>query len=483
MKTLNRRDFPGAHYPERIIQFGEGNFLRAFVDWQVDLLNEHTDLNSGVVIVRPIESTFPPSLSTQDGLYTTIIRGLNEQGEAVSDARLIRSVNREISVYGDYDAFLKLAHNPEMRFVFSNTTEAGISYHAGDKFDDAPAVSYPAKLTRLLFERYSHFNGAQDKGWIIIPCELIDYNGDALRELVLRYAQEWALPAAFITWLDQANVFCSTLVDRIVTGYPRDEAAQLEADLGYHDAFLDTAEHFYLFVIQGPKSLATELRLDKYPLNVLIVDDIKPYKERKVAILNGAHTALVPVAFQAGLDTVGEAMNDTEICAFVEKAIYEEIIPVLDLPRDELESFASAVTGRFRNPYIKHQLLSIALNGMTKFRTRILPQLLAGQEANGKLPARLTFALAALIAFYRGERSGESYPVQDDAHWMTRFQQLWSQYGDRQITTQQLVSDVLAVEAHWEQDLTKVAGLVEQVTADLDAILTKGMREAVKPLC
>lgn len=483
MKTLNRRDFPGAHYPERIIQFGEGNFLRAFVDWQVDLLNEHTDLNAGVVVVRPIDSTFPPSLSTQDGLYTTIIRGLNEQGEAVSDARLIRSVNREISVYSDYDAFLKLAHNPDMRFVFSNTTEAGINYHAGDKFDDAPAVSYPAKLTRLLFERYSHFNGAEDKGWVIIPCELIDYNGDALRELVLRYAQEWQLPEAFTGWLNKANVFCSTLVDRIVTGYPRDEVAQLEAELGYHDAFLDTAEHFYLFVIQGPKSLAAELRLNDYPLNILIVDDIKPYKERKVAILNGAHTALVPVAFLSGLDTVGEAMNDAEICAFVENAIYQEIIPVLDLPRDELESFASAVTGRFRNPYIKHQLLSIALNGMTKFRTRILPQLLAGQQANGTLPARLTFALAALIAFYRAERNGETYPVQDDAHWLTRFQQLWSQHGDRQISTRELVAAVLAVEEHWEQDLTKVAGLVEQVTADLDSILNKGMREAVKPLC
>ncbi len=250
-----RRDFPGAQYPERIIQFGEGNFLRAFVDWQIDLLNEHTDLNSGVVVVRPIETSFPPSLSTQDGLYTTIIRGLNEKGEAVSDARLIRSVNREISVYSEYDEFLKLAHNPEMRFVFSNTTEAGISYHAGDKFDDAPAVSYPAKLTRLLFERFSHFNGALDKGWIIIPCELIDYNGDALRELVLRYAQEWALPEAFIQWLDQANSFCSTLVDRIVTGYPRDEVAKLEEELGYHDGFLDTAEHFYLFVIQGPKRI------------------------------------------------------------------------------------------------------------------------------------------------------------------------------------------------------------------------------------
>ena len=483
MQTLNRRDFPGAQYPERIIQFGEGNFLRAFVDWQVDLLNEHTDLNSGVVIVRPIESTFPPSLSTQDGLYTTIIRGLNEKGEAVSDARLIRSVNREISVYSEYDEFLKLAHNPDMRFVFSNTTEAGISYHAGDRFEDTPAVSYPAKLTRLLFERFSHFNGASDKGWIIIPCELIDYNGDALRELVLRYAQEWALPEAFIQWLDQANTFCSTLVDRIVTGYPRDEVAKLEAELGYHDAFLDTAEHFYLFVIQGPKSLASELRLDKYPLNVLIVDDIKPYKERKVAILNGAHTALVPVAWQAGLDTVGEAMNDAEIRAFVEKAIYEEIIPVLDLPRDELASFASAATGRFCNPYIKHQLLSIALNGMTKFRTRILPQLLAGQQASGKLPARLTFALAALIAFYRGERNGESYPVQDDAHWMTRFQQLWSQHHDRQISTEDLVKAVLAVTEHWEQDLTEISGLVEQVTADMDSILLKGMREAVKPLC
>ncbi len=483
MKTINRRDFPGAQYPERIIQFGEGNFLRAFFDWQIDLLNEHTDLDAGIVIVRPIESDFPPSLSTQDGLYTTIIRGLNEKGEAVSDARLIRSVNREISVYTHYDEFLKLAHNPDIRFVFSNTTEAGISYHAGDKFEDAPAVSYPAKLTRLLFERFSHFNGAADKGWVIVPCELIDYNGEALRELVLRYAQEWALPAAFVQWLDSANAFCSTLVDRIVTGYPRDEVASIEAELGYHDGFLDTAEHFYLFVIQGPKSLASELRLDKFPLNVLIVDDIKPYKERKVAILNGAHTALVPVAYQAGIDTVGEAMNDSDICAFVEKAIYDEIIPVLDLPRDELETFASAVTGRFRNPYIKHQLLSISLNGMTKFRTRILPQLLAGHKATGKLPARLTFALAALMAFYRGERNGETYPVQDDAHWIERYQKLWAQHGDRQISTSELVKAVLSVSEHWEQDLTQVTGLVEQVSLDLDAILLRGMRDAVKPLC
>ncbi|MEY8709165.1 tagaturonate reductase [Mangrovibacter phragmitis] len=483
MKTLNRQDFPGNAYPDRIIQFGEGNFLRAFIDWQIDLLNEKTDLNAGVVIVRPIDSNFPPSLSTQDGLYTTIIRGLNDRGEAVSESRLIRSVNRELNVYQDYDEFLKLAHNPDIRFVFSNTTEAGIAWHEGDTFQDAPAVSFPAKLTRLLFERYSHFNGAKDKGWVLIPCELIDYNGETLRELVLRYAIAWNLPGAFSRWLEESNTFCSTLVDRIVTGYPRDEASAIEESLGYHDSFLDTAEHFYLFVIQGPQWLASELRLDQLPLNVLIVDNIKPYKERKVAILNGAHTALVPVAFLAGLNTVGEAMSDGEICAFVENAIREEIIPVLDLPKDELESFARAVVGRFRNPYIKHQLLSIALNGMTKFRTRILPQLLAGQATTGKLPARLTFALAALIAFYQGERNGETYPLQDDAHWLERYQQLWGGVRDKQVTVRHLVDVVLSDSDHWEQDLTNVPGLADQVTANLESILKLGMRSAVKPLC
>ena len=483
MKTLNRHDFPGARYPDRIIQFGEGNFLRAFIDWQIDLLNEHTDLNAGVVVVRPIDSEFPPSLSTQDGLYTTVIRGLNEQGEAVSDARLIRSVNREINVYQDYDAFLKLAHNPAIRFVFSNTTEAGISYHAGDKFEDAPAASYPAKLTRLLFERFSYFDGAADKGWVIIPCELIDYNGEALLELVLRYAQEWALPTTFSKWLHEANTFCSTLVDRIVTGYPRDEAAAIETQLGYQDTFLDTAEHFYLFVIQGPDWLAKELRLDRYPLNVKIVDDIRPYKARKVAILNGAHTALVPVAWLAGLNTVGEAMNDAEVCRFVEKTIAEEIIPVLDLPRDELLAFAEAVIGRFRNPYIQHQLLSIALNGMTKFRTRILPQLLAGLQATGELPPRLTFALAALIAFYQGERNGERYPLQDDEHWLVRYQQLWANLRDRQIDMRQLVHAVLSDSAHWGQDLTEVTNLVDRVAEDLQLIQSQGMRAVLGRYC
>ncbi|AYD45352.1 altronate oxidoreductase [Yersinia kristensenii] len=479
MQALNRRDFPGRSHPDKIIQFGEGNFLRAFVDWQIDLLNEHTDLNAGIVVIRPIDSDFPPSLSTQDGLYTAVIRGLNEQGETVRESRLIRSVNREINIYRQFDEYLALARDPNIRFMFSNTTEAGIAWNEADQFSDAPPSSFPAKLTRLLFERFEHFAGAADKGWVLLPCELIDYNGEALRELVLRYASHWQLPAAFTQWLTENNTFCSTLVDRIVTGYPRDEVAALQAELGYQDSFLDTAEYFYLFVIQGPKELAQELRLDKLDLNVLIVDDIKPYKERKVAILNGAHTALVPVAYLSGLDTVGQTMDDAQISRFVEKTITEEIVPVLDLPKDELLSFSQAVLSRFRNPFIQHQLLSIALNGMTKFRTRILPQLLTYQQQQGKLPPRLTFALAALIAFYRGERDGQTYPLQDDAHWLERYSTLWNGVKNGDIALAELVNGVLSDATHWGQDLTAVPQLANQVTEQLQTIIDSGMRVAV----
>ncbi|CNK89346.1 Altronate oxidoreductase [Yersinia aldovae ATCC 35236] len=479
MQTLNRRDFPGRSHPDKIIQFGEGNFLRAFVDWQIDLLNEHTDLNAGIVVIRPIDSDFPPSLSTQDGLYTAVIRGLNEQGEAVRESRLIRSVNREINIYHQFDEYLALARDPNIRFMFSNTTEAGIAWNEADQFSDAPPSSFPAKLTRLLFERFEHFDGAADKGWVLLPCELIDYNGEALRELVLRYASQWQLPAAFTQWLTENNTFCSTLVDRIVTGYPRDEVTALQTELGYQDSFLDTAEYFYLFVIQGPKSLAQELRLNQLDLNIRIVDDIKPYKERKVAILNGAHTALVPVAYLAGLDTVGQTMDDAQISRFVEKTITEEIVPVLDLPEDELLSFSQAVLSRFRNPFIQHQLLSISLNGMTKFRTRILPQLLTYQQQQGKLPPRLTFALAALIAFYRGERDGQTYPLQDDAHWLERYSTLWNGVKHGDSTLAELVNSVLSDRDHWGQDLTAVPQLAAQVTEQLQTILDRGMRAAV----
>ncbi|AIJ08640.1 MULTISPECIES: tagaturonate reductase [Edwardsiella] len=487
MQTLNRRDFPGRQHPDKVIQFGEGNFLRAFVDWQLDLLNEHTDLDAGIVVVRPIDGDFPPSLNRQDGLYTTIVRGLNGRGEAVSVSRVIRSVNRELNVYREFDAFLALARDPNIRFVFSNTTEAGISYAPQDRLGDTPPSSFPAKLTRLLYERFCHFDGAADRGWVLLPCELIDYNGGALHELVLRYAEQWDLPPAFTVWLNEHNTFCSTLVDRIVTGYPRDEASSLCDELGYQDSFLDTAEYFYLFVIQGPQWLAQALCLDAYaaaqgPLNIRIVEDIRPYKERKVAILNGAHTALVPVAYLAGLDTVGQSMDDALVAAFVTQTIAQEIVPQLDLPAEELNAFSAAVIARFRNPYIQHQLLSIALNGMTKFRTRILPQLLSYRACRNAVPVRLSFALAALIAFYRGERDGLRYPLQDDAHWLDFYAAGWQAVRAGEQTLEQLVSAVLAQSAHWGEDLNRIPGLTQQVSGALLAIEQQGMRAALSAL-
>lgn len=483
MKQLNRQNYPGPTYPTKIVQFGEGNFLRAFVDWQIDLLNEKTDLNAGITVVRPIDTDFPPLLNTQDGLYTTIIRGLNEQGERVKDFRIIRSINNEINIYKQFDDYLALAKDENIEFIFSNTTEAGISYHAGDKLTDRPATSYPAKLTQFLYTRFQHFTGATDKGLIIIPCELIDYNGEALQELVNRYAKEWQLPNAFIDWLNSSNTFCSTLVDRIVTGYPRNEVAELQQELGYQDTFLDTAEYFYLFVIQGPKSLATKLRLELLNLNILLVDDIKPYKERKVAILNGAHTAMVPVAYLAGLNDVGSTMQDEQLLSFVEQAIYQEIMPVLSLPQDELQAFAKAVINRFKNPFIVHQLLAISLNSMTKYRTRILPQLLAYQEKYQQLPKCLTFALAALIVFYQGKRNDEQIPLQDDGWILEMYNKLWQQHADQQISTLQLVAEVLAQSQHWGCDLTQTSELVDTVSEQVDTILAKGMRASLQSYC
>ncbi|WP_439236127.1 tagaturonate reductase [Lonepinella koalarum] len=483
MQTLNRKNFPGRQHPTKIIQFGEGNFLRAFVDWQIDLLNEQTDLNAGVTIIRPINTDFPPSLNTQDGLYTTVIRGLDEKGDVVKQCRIIRSVNQEMNIYQDYDDYLQLAHNLEIKFIFSNTTEAGISYNENDQFDDRPPSSYPAKLTRLLYERFIAVNGDKQQGFILLPCELIDYNGEQLKHMVLKYAQQWQLSTVFINWLETANTFCSTLVDRIVTGYPRNEATELEAELGYQDSFLDTAEYFHLFVIQGPKSLAQWLRLDQADLNILIVDDIKPYKERKVAILNGAHTALVPVAYLSGVNTVGEAMDDPALCQFVKTAVENEIIPVLSLAKDELQQFADAVIKRFRNPFIQHQLLSISLNSMTKYRTRNLPQLLAYQQKYQKLPPRLTFAFAALIAFYRGQRNGETIPLQDDEIWLNNYKQWWGQYETGHLSLSQLVCYVLAQEKHWQQDLRLIPQLADTLTEQLTMIIQQGMRTALAHYC
>ncbi|WP_392561150.1 tagaturonate reductase [Orbus sturtevantii] len=474
-KLLNRQNFPGPAYPEKVLQFGEGNFLRAFIDWIIDNLNEKTDFNSGITIIRPID-THQPTLNGQDGLYTTVIRGINEQGVAVAEPKIIYSVNREISVYQEFNEYLKCAENPDLEFIFSNTTEAGITFSDQDKLSATPPATFPAKLTVLLYHRFKHFNGQKEKGLIIIPCELIDYNGEKLKEYVIKYAELWRLDADFVSWLNDANTFCSTLVDRIVTGYPKDEAAKLEQELGYQDKFLDTAEYFYLFVIQGPNWIKDKLKLNEVNMNILVADDIKPYKERKVGILNGAHTAMVPVAYLAGIRTVGEAMANAKVENFIKNLLNKEVIPTLSLDKDELNQFASDVLNRFKNPFIKHELIAISLNSLTKFKTRLLPQLVTYSQKFNQPPKYIAFALSALIAFYHGEYQGNKIPLTDDKHLLDRFE-AWQYLYKRDV--KQLVSNVLGMADHWEQDLNAIPELTDLVTKNLQAILANDIESVI----
>ncbi len=469
MQTLQREK--PFNRPIRFLQFGEGNFLRAFVDWQIDLLNERTGLDAGVVVVRPRGNPSLPLLDVQGGVFTTLIRGLDESGKPVKTYRQIECVEREIDLGQNYAQYLALAANPDLRFVVSNTTEAGIATNDTDRLEDSPPATFPAKLTRFLHERFKHFGGAADKGLVLLPCELIDYNGDALRAAVLHFARLWQLGERFEAWLGGACTFCSTLVDRIVTGYPQAEMAQIDEELGYHDQFLVTAEYFYLFVIQGPQWLAKELKLDGADLNIRLVDDITPYKQRKVGVLNGGHTVLVPVALLAGLHEVGEAVADPVVGPFLLDVLNEEIIPALPLARAELDSFAADVLRRFRNPYIHHRLESIALNSWSKYAARVLPQLLQYQRSTGKLPQRLLIALAATMVLYRGKL----IKLSDDPAWLAWFEAGWGKVDAGQWTVQQLATEWLGNIALWGQDLNGISGLSDALAQILETIETQGI--------
>jgi tagaturonate reductase len=464
--------------PARFLQFGQGNFMRGFADWYVDLLNERTGLNADVVIVRPTTRSNAPLLDTQDGLYHVLVRGIDESGQVVREFRRIDCVQREIDLRTQWDDYLALARMPSFRFVLSNTTEAGIAINDSDRFEDTPPQSFPAKLTRWLAERFRHFGGSAASGLVFLPCELIDNNGPALRAAVRHFARLWALPAAFDDWLDTHCTFCSTLVDRIVTGHPAEEMAAIEIELGHADPFLVSAEYFNLFVIEGPASLADELRLAGSGLNIELVDDIKPYKQRKVGVLNGAHTALVPVALLAGLETVGEAVADEQVGRFLVAAIEQEIIPALPLPRSDLEPFAADVLRRFRNPFIRHRLASIALNSWSKFAARVMPQLLRFEALNGALPRRLVLALAATLLVYLRE----TIPLGDDATHLDWFAQLRTQLADRRVSLGQLAEQCLARPAFWGRDLNTVPGLRAALAEALHAIDSQGMRAALAAL-
>lgn len=411
---------------ETVIQFGEGGFLRAFTDWMIDKMNKKGLYNGNIVIVQPIEKGMCEKLEEQDCIYTHIIRGIDKGVEKV-ESEVITSISRCVNPYKDYQAYLDLAKNPDFRFVISNTTEAGISYEPEEMHTDRIQKSFPAKVTVLLYERFKN----NLDGFVFLPCELIDKNGTTLKSIVLKYADDWKLGEDFKKFVCEKNFFMNTLVDRIVTGYPKDE----KIDLPYEDNMLDTSEYFHLWVIEGEKSFEDEFPLKAAGLNVIWTDDMSMYRTRKVRILNGAHTSTVAYAMLEGIETVKECMDNEKMRAFIRKSIFEEIMPTIDLPEDELKEFANAVLDRFSNPYIRHLWSSIVLNSVSKFKVRVLPSLLEHIKRLNKMPENLIFALACLIRLYKTDM------VNDDKDVM-------------EFMKNASVEEILANEKLWDADLS-----------------------------
>ena len=414
-------------------------------------------------------------LNEQDCLYHLNLQGL-DKGQPVDSVDMIDVVSRGINPYRDFEEYLKLAEQPQMRFIISNTTEAGIAFDPDCKLSDKPALSYPGKLTQLLYHRFEYFKGDMSKGFIIFPCELIFENGKHLKECIRQYIDLWNLGEDFRNWFENACGVYSTLVDRIVPGYPRDTAPQLCERVGYQDNLLDKAEIFHLWVIEAPKEVALEFPADKAGLNVLFVPSEAPYHERKVTLLNGPHTVLSPVGYLSGLNTVKECCEDPVIGKFVHKVMYEELLPTLNLPENELLQFAGDVMDRFRNPFVKHFVTSIMLNSFPKFRTRNLPGIKTYLERKGELPAGLVLGLAAICTYYKGGKRGDDDIVpNDDPKIMDLLKDLWAT-GD----VRQVAEGVLGAEFIWDENLNEIPGLTRLLTKALALIQMEGMRKAVE---
>lgn len=491
MKALSKQTAPKSNAPERIIQFGEGNFLRAFVDWIIYNMNQKTDFNSSVVVVQPIERGMAEWLNGQDCLYHVNLQG-RQNGKPVNELTRIDVISRALNPYSQNSAFMALADQPEIRFVISNTTEAGIAFDPNCKFTDAPASSYPGKLTQLLFRRFKTFNGDPKKGLIIMPCELIFLNGHHLKECIAQYIELWKEDfgkdyTRFKNWVNKYCYVCATLVDRIVPGFPRKEIAQIQKKICYADNLVVQAEIFHLWVIEKPTNMSIaalrkEFPAEKAGLHVLIAESEAPYHERKVTLLNGPHTVLSPVSYLSGINIVRDALHHPVVGKYIKKVQYDELMQTLNLPMAELQQFAADVLERFDNPYVDHAVTSIMLNSFPKYQTRDLPGVKVYLERKGELPKGLVLGLAAIITYYKGGTRADGAPIEpnDDAKIMELLKELWAT-GD----TRKVAEGVLgAADLIWKDhgNLNEIPGMTDMVTDFLNQIQEKGMLETVKTI-
>ena len=472
MNNLNRKNTDNeSKLPIKIVQFGEGNFLRGFIGDAFQQLNKKSDFGAGIAVVQPIKNGLVSMLNKQDGLYTLFLNGI-KSGEEIQTKELITNIVKGIDPYKNFDEYLELAKEENLEFIISNTTEAGIAFDANDTLEMKPPNSFPAKLTVLLYERFKFFKGDSKKGLTIIPCELINYNADNLKEIILKYIEIWNLEADFKKWINDSNTFHNTLVDRIVPGYPKDQIEKYNAQLDYQDDLIVTAEPFFLWVIEGDNALKEKLPFEQTDLDVKIVKDIQPFRTRKVRILNGAHTAMVPFSILYGNTTVRETIENDFTGKFIKNVVYDEIIKTLDLSETELKSFSNEVFDRFRNPFVEHQLSSIALNSISKFKVRVLPSLLKYIELNNKIPVHLVFAFASLIRFYKGDWNEMVLPVQDDKEIINTFKEIWGLKDYEQIT-----KIVLGNQEFWGQDLNLINNLTQAITLGVKEIDENGIEQ------
>ena len=474
--------------PVGILQIGDGNFLRAFADWMIDVANGAGLFNGQVTLAQPLARGIAEQLNAQDGLYTVLLRGV-QNGQAVESKRIVSCVKRALNPYSEWDAMLATAQDASLRFVVSNTTEAGIAYAEEAYTPGQCQVSFPAKVTALLLARFKALGGGAQTGLVFLPCELIEANGTKLKKYVLQYAKAWALPADFVAWVETHNVFCNTLVDRIVPGFPAAEAQSIYAKLGYQDPLLVAAEPFLLWVIEGPAAIAKELPLREAGLDVVWTDDLQPYRTRKVRILNGAHTASSLAAYCAGLDSVKSMTEDAAVSAYLNKVMFDEIVPFVPLPEAERQAYAKTIMERFANPNIVHELISIALNSVSKWQVRVLPTVKDYVAKNGKAPAGLSFSLAALLNFYHGRfnaageyegvrQGNQTYPIRDSAEILAIVDAAWKASDDASVQVKTLLADARL----WGEDLTRIAGLAEQTAASLARIRAVGVKAAMGEL-
>lgn len=483
--TAKERELLTREFPERVIQIGEGKFLRGFVDWMLHRLNQAGKFQGSVVVVapRPTGHAKIQQFNCQDGLYTVWLQGIAD-GKTVDHPELVSSVSRAIDPYTDWDAFLACAQNKAIDIFVSNTTEAGITYQPQAFEEGQPIRSYPGKLTAYLYRRYQYFAGAADAGMTVIPCELIEGNGHLLREIVLQYAKDWVLPAEFTTWVQTANYFCNTLVDRIVTGFPADDQlAKYAARLDYEDALLTIGEPFHLWAMEAPERLQQAWPLDELGLNVKYVDDIRPYWLQKVRILNGSHTAIAYVGHLSGFATVREAMADTAFGDFIRALVDDEILPVVEqelpsLTKQTLRDFTRMTLERFENPFLEHRLLDITFNGLTKFTVRLLPVLKRYAERDKPIPPGLSLCFAALLVFYRdAAREGTGWSVSDDPDKLAQLSAAWD--GETIAGLAGTVQAIFGLTQVWGQDLNLLHGLHAAVTHDIEVMRDQGIQAAV----